>query len=109
MQPATKRFDGYPDSNGVLFDSTRCIGCRKCEEGCQKVNELPEPDRPFDDLTVLEKKRRTKAGVYMVINKYDTGRKRAGISQNSVQPLFRACVCISLFCMPRLPRLPQVR
>jgi formate dehydrogenase iron-sulfur subunit len=68
----TKGFDGYPDSNGVLFDSSRCIGCRKCEEGCQKVNELPEPDRPFDDLTVLEKKRRTKAGVYMVINKYDT-------------------------------------
>jgi formate dehydrogenase iron-sulfur subunit len=66
-----KRFEGYPDSNGVLFDSTRCIGCRKCEEGCQKVNELPEPDRPFDDLTVLEKKRRTHAGVYTVVNKYN--------------------------------------
>jgi formate dehydrogenase iron-sulfur subunit len=81
---ATKSFDGYPDSNGVLFDSTRCIGCRKCEEGCQKVNELPEPDRPFDDLTVLEKKRRTKAGVYMVINKYDTVEKG---------PVFRKIQC----------------
>ena len=42
---SNKHFDGYPESNGVLFDNTRCIGCRKCEEGCNKVNELPEPDR----------------------------------------------------------------
>ncbi len=38
---SNKNFSGYPDSNGVLFDSTRCIGCRKCEEGCNEVNELP--------------------------------------------------------------------
>ena len=25
-------FSGYPDSLGVLFDATRFIGCRKCEE-----------------------------------------------------------------------------
>ncbi len=41
---SNKTFSGYPQSNGVLFDNTRCIGCRKCEEGCNKVNELPEPD-----------------------------------------------------------------
>lgn len=81
-----KRFEGYPDSNGVLFDSTRCIGCRKCEEGCQQVNKLPEPDRPFDDLTVLENKRRTKTGVYMVINKYDT-------EENEEKPVFRKIQC----------------
>ena len=31
-------YDGSPDAVGVLHDSVRCIGCRKCEEGCQKVN-----------------------------------------------------------------------
>jgi formate dehydrogenase iron-sulfur subunit len=83
---ATKGFKGYPDSYGVLFDSTRCIGCRKCEEGCQKVNELPEPERPFDDLTVLENKRRTRADVYTVVNKYETGESGKG-------PAFRKIQC----------------
>ncbi len=67
----TKHFEGYPESLGVLYDHTRCIGCRTCEAACNKVNELPPPDRPFDDLSVLDNKRRTDAGKYMVINRYD--------------------------------------
>ncbi len=74
-QPAlaagNKHFTGYPESFGVLHDTTRCIGCRKCEEACNKVNELPAPERPFDDLTVLDNKRRTDAGSYTVVNRYD--------------------------------------
>ncbi len=63
-------FTGYPDAVGVLFDTTRCIGCRKCEEACNKVNELPEPDKPFNDLSVLEHRRRTTAKTYTVVNRY---------------------------------------
>ena len=47
---SNKQFGGYPDSFGILHDTTRCIGCRKCEEACNKVNELPVPEQPFDDL-----------------------------------------------------------
>ena len=68
---SNKQFKGYPESKGVLFDNTRCIGCRKCEEGCNKVNELPIPDRPFDDLSVLENWRRTTAKSYTVVNRYE--------------------------------------
>ena len=67
----TKHFEGYPESLGVLYDNTRCIGCRTCEAACNKVNDLPPPDRQFDDLSVLDNRRRTDAGKYMVINKYD--------------------------------------
>ena len=63
-------FDGYPDAKGVLFDSTRCIGCRKCEAACNKVNKLPAPAKPFDDLKVLNTERRTDATAYTVVNKY---------------------------------------
>ncbi len=70
---SNKHFDGYPGSNGVLFDNTRCIGCRKCEEGCNRVNELPEPDHPFSDLSLLDAKRRTTAKTYTVVNRYDDG------------------------------------
>jgi len=68
---SNKHFTGYPQSNGVLFDATRCIGCRKCEEGCNKVNELPEPDRAFSDLAVMDAKRRTTAKAYTIVNRYD--------------------------------------
>lgn len=65
-----KQFD-YAGSFGVLFDATRCIGCRKCEAACNKVNELPAPQKPFDDLKVLDAKRRTDAKTYTVVNRYD--------------------------------------
>ena len=65
-------FEGYPDSNAVLFDATLCIGCRRCEKGCNEVNNLPAPEKPFDDLTVLDTHRRTHADTYTVVNKYQT-------------------------------------
>jgi formate dehydrogenase iron-sulfur subunit len=30
-------------SRGLLFDSTRCIGCGACSAGCKEANELPLP------------------------------------------------------------------
>jgi formate dehydrogenase iron-sulfur subunit len=68
-----KAFKGYPDSLGVLFDNNLCIGCRKCEEACNSVNQLPRPSLPFDDLSVLDRKRRTTAKALTVINRYDVG------------------------------------
>lgn len=68
---ANTHFAGYPDAKGVLFDGTRCIGCRKCEAGCNEVNELQAPEKPFDDLTVLDEKRRTTQDAYTVVNKYE--------------------------------------
>jgi formate dehydrogenase iron-sulfur subunit len=81
-----KQFAGHPGSCGVLFDATRCIGCRRCEAGCNKVNELPAPARPFDDLSVLDVKRRTNAKTYTVVNRYDKLPGAAG-------PVFRKNQC----------------
>ncbi len=68
---ATKTdFKGYPESFGVLHDITRCIGCRKCEQACNDVNTLDKPERPFDDLKILDQKRRTDEAVYTVVNKF---------------------------------------
>jgi len=67
---SNKEFKGYPGSFGVLHDVTRCIGCRKCEEACNRVNELPLPKIPFTDLDVLNTKRRTKPDAYTVVNSF---------------------------------------
>jgi formate dehydrogenase iron-sulfur subunit len=79
-------FAGYPDSYGVLHDATLCVGCRSCEAACNKVNNLPPPDRPFDDLSVLEQQRRTDEKSYTVVNRY------AGRSQGAA-PIFRKNQC----------------
>lgn len=83
---AKKHFKGWPDSFGVLYDNTSCIGCRSCEEGCNIVNNLSPPDRPFDDLSVLDVKRRTAPEAYTVINRYDH-------IENAKGPLYRRIGC----------------
>ena len=82
---ASKHFEGYPDSLGVLHDITRCVGCRTCEEACNKVNDLLPPDKPFADKSVLDIKRRTSPNNYTVVNKYEV----PGVKN----PVFRKIQC----------------
>jgi Fe-S-cluster-containing dehydrogenase component len=84
-------FTGYPESFGVLFDSTKCIGCRKCEAACNKVNELPAQPVPFDDLTVMDKRRRTHHDTFTVVNKYAVGDKPVYRKQQCNHCLEPAC------------------
>lgn len=81
-----KHFKGYPDSFGVLHDITACVGCRECEAACNKVNELPQPDKPFNDTSVLDEKRRETTKAYTVVNKYPE-------KKNSENPVFRKQQC----------------
>lgn len=64
-----RHFEGYPDARAVLHDTTLCIGCRRCEAACNTVNDLPAPNTPFTDLTVLDRDRRTTAKTYTVVNR----------------------------------------
>ncbi|UCF32199.1 MAG: 4Fe-4S dicluster domain-containing protein [bacterium] len=71
-------FDGYPEGMGVLVDLTRCVGCRSCEAACNHEQGLPEPDLPFDDMSVFDQtfhhgtqKRRTDENAYTVVNRYE--------------------------------------
>ena len=65
-EPAPVSDDWY----GCLIDLSHCVGCRKCEMACNVANDLGEPEKPFDDLSVFEKARRPTAGAYTVVNKY---------------------------------------
>ena len=96
---ATRHFEGYPGSLAVLHDITLCIGCRSCEAGCNKVNQLPPPEVPFTDLSVLEKKRRTTAKSYTVVNKaaFSKRGKKGHLFQDPVQSLLGAGLCLRLF------------
>jgi len=58
---------------GILVDTTRCIGCRRCEKACAEVNGLPIPD--ISEKTnefILKNKRKTSDTQYTIINRYET-------------------------------------
>jgi len=89
---AAGAFTGYPDGMGVLVDLTRCIGCRSCEAACNKEQNLPAPDRPFDDKSVFdqtnhagEQLRRPDENAFTVVNRYRP--------ESSDQPVYRKVQC----------------
>jgi len=88
-------FSGNPDACGVLHDTTLCIGCRLCEKACNEVNDLPVPDKPFDDLSVLERKRRTDEKTYTVVNSYQV----EGYDRSPVHHKFQCNHCMEPACM----------
>ena len=38
---ARERREPLPGAVGLLFDSTRCVGCRACSSACREANQLP--------------------------------------------------------------------
>lgn len=58
------------DHVGCLVDTTLCIGCRKCEEACNRRNQLPRPETSFSDKTVFRKERRPTQDAYTVVNEF---------------------------------------
>lgn len=55
---------------GILFDSTRCIGCQSCEYACAEQYGLPEPSE-VPELDVIRKTDETRR---VVINSYNTSK-----------------------------------
>ena len=89
---AAGSFSGYPDGMGVLVDLTRCIGCRSCEAACNKEQNLPAPNKPFDDKSVFDEtfhggkqKRRPDENAYTVVNRYD--------AESASKPVYRKVQC----------------
>ena len=83
--PATPEFEGWPNSFGMLTDFTACVGCRSCEKACNEANNLPAPDKPFEDPSVFEEQRWPGAKAYTVVNRYQAG--------DPAKPVYRKIQC----------------
>jgi formate dehydrogenase iron-sulfur subunit len=55
---------------GCLVDTTLCIGCRKCEEACNRRNALPRPELSFADRSAFRRERRPSGTAFTVVNEY---------------------------------------
>ncbi len=54
----------------MLVDTTLCIGCRKCEEACNRRNHLPRTADSFSDRDVLRTFRRPSETAFTVVNQF---------------------------------------
>ncbi|NOZ87342.1 MAG: 4Fe-4S dicluster domain-containing protein [Deltaproteobacteria bacterium] len=84
---SVRRFKGYEDTTGLLYDSTLCIGCRQCEKACNEVNDLPPVEPPIGDKSVFDHKRKVSDKQYTVVNRY----KKA---EGNKPPVFRKHQCM---------------
>jgi formate dehydrogenase iron-sulfur subunit len=68
------------DRYGVLVDTTRCIGCRRCEWACNEWNKNPNrPIKEFEasvhqEKSVFDAVRRMHAGNFTVVNRFYSSR-----------------------------------
>lgn len=76
LNPRTSRSQGafeVEEFFGILIDTTRCIGCRRCEKACAEVNGLPIPDiSEKANESVLKPMRKTSPTQYTITNLYKT-------------------------------------
>ena len=90
------RLQVNPDQYGVLVDTTRCVGCRKCEKACNEINEdLPRrPAEWFKDESVTQELRRMDYSAYTVVNRYgsDLSGKPYFAKFQCMHCLYPACV-----------------
>jgi formate dehydrogenase iron-sulfur subunit len=89
-----------PDFVGVLVDTTLCIGCRKCEEACNRRNHLPRTAESFSDRDVLRSFRRPTEIAFTVVNQFpgNPSPDQAGVPQTYAKVQCMHCLypsCVS--------------
>jgi Fe-S-cluster-containing dehydrogenase component len=83
---------GQTEFLGMLYDSTRCVGCRACETACAEAHGLPEPK----DELVTGVKRKTSETQRTVINKYSTSKGEAMVKNQCMHCNEPACASACL-------------
>ncbi|MBM4146477.1 MAG: 4Fe-4S dicluster domain-containing protein [Nitrospira sp.] len=82
---------------GILVDTTRCIGCRRCELGCAEVNGLPVPDiSESKNENLLKTIRKTSDTQYTIINRYETEKGKIFVPKRCMHCNQPGCVAACL-------------
>lgn len=84
---------------GCLVDTTLCIGCRKCEEACNRANRLPRPERSFADRHVPREHRRPNPEAYTVVNSYPGEPSRVQMEREETFVKVQCMHCLDPACV----------
>ena len=74
---------------GMLYDATRCIGCRSCEVACKKVNNMP-PE--YDDQGIWDAPRDLSAKTLTIVKLYKTEAEQSFVKRQCMHCVDPACV-----------------
>jgi formate dehydrogenase beta subunit len=77
------------DAVAMLYDSTKCIGCKACQNACKDWNDNP-PERGPDGL--YDEPRELSADTWTLIQLYQEGDTRSFIKHQCMHCLDPACV-----------------
>ena len=98
-QAAKERGAPSPGYAGVLVDTTLCIGCRKCEEACNRRNHLPRTAVSFSDKDAFRSFRRPTETAFTVVNQFpgspspdQAGSRQTHCKVQCMHCLYPACV-----------------
>jgi len=89
---ASPAVEGEVEFQGMLYDSTRCIGCQSCESACAEANELPAPEGSPEPGVV----RKTNESRRSVINCYKTSKGEVFVKQQCMHCNQPACASACL-------------
>ncbi|MEI8049689.1 MAG: 4Fe-4S dicluster domain-containing protein [Bacteroidota bacterium] len=87
---AAPKSDDNMEFNGILYDSTRCKGCRGCEFDCAEAHNLPMPPK---DVPAI---RKTDETCNSVINTYETQKGKVFIKRQCMHCNEPACAAACL-------------
>ncbi len=79
---------------GALVDTTKCIGCRRCEKACAEANHNPVLDP--DDKSVFDTVRKTQPDSWTVVNRYDTEKGPVTVKRQCMHCNQAACAAACL-------------
>jgi formate dehydrogenase iron-sulfur subunit len=88
-----------PSWSGCLVDLPLCIGCRRCEQACNRANDLPEPERPLEDPGVFEERRRPDADGVTVVNRWTTPDPRDPAGESTTYVKIQCMHCLQPACV----------
>jgi formate dehydrogenase iron-sulfur subunit len=111
-KPSKAKPASSPDYVGVLVDTTLCIGCRKCEEACNRRNHLPRTAESFSDRDVLRTFRRPTETAFTVVNRFpgSPSPDQAGLPQTYCKVQCMHCLypsCVSACIVGALTKSPD--
>ncbi len=77
---------------GILYDSTRCVGCQSCEFACAEANNLPEPIG-MPEIGIIRKTDETRR---TVVNAYETSKGEVYVKRQCMHCNEPACAAACL-------------
>lgn len=85
-----------PDAVGMLFDASRCVGCRACQSACKVSNQLPPDKVSAENGGVYDAPNDLNGSTKNIIKVFESGDKRAYMKQQCMHCAEPSCVSVCM-------------